>query len=149
VGLVFILIPGRSISSSRALRLALDAVCNDIRTRIEKAVEFLQLRAKDHFIPLKESELAEIDSWSCSDTGPWITNAAGKPMTGNALSFAPEAFLAGAPELSEFRLKPHGLRAMAVCDRRALASRDFRAALHVATYGNAIFEAHRSRTTCA
>jgi hypothetical protein len=77
-----------------------------------------KLRDKDHFIPLKESELAEIDSWSCSDTGPWVTNAAGKPMTGNALSFALEAFLAGAPELSEFRLKPHGLRAMAVCDRR-------------------------------
>ena len=39
-------------------------------------------------------------------------------MTGNALSFALDAFLAEAPELSEFRLKPHGLRAMAVCDRR-------------------------------
>jgi hypothetical protein len=39
-------------------------------------------------------------------------------MTGNALSFALEAFLAGAPELSEFRLKPHGLRAMAVRDQR-------------------------------
>ena len=81
-------------------------------------VKIGKLRDRDHFIPLKESELAEIDSWSCSDTGPWITNAADKPMTGNALSFALDAFLADAPELSEFRLKPHGLRAMAVCDRR-------------------------------
>jgi hypothetical protein len=56
-----------------------------------------KLRDEDHFIPLKTSELAEIDSWSRSDTGPWITNAAGKPMSGNALGFALDAFLAGAP----------------------------------------------------
>jgi hypothetical protein len=77
-----------------------------------------KLRDRDQFIPLKASELAEIDSWSCSDIGRWVTNAAGKPMSGNALGFPLDAFLAGAPELSELRLRPHGWRAMAVCDRR-------------------------------
>jgi hypothetical protein len=77
-----------------------------------------KLRDKDHFIPLKDSELAEIDSWSCSDTGPWITNAAGRPMSAQALSNALDRFLDDVPELKGLNLKPHGLRAMAVGDRR-------------------------------
>jgi hypothetical protein len=35
-------------------------------------VKIGKLHDKDHFIPLKDSELAEIDSWSCSGPGPWI-----------------------------------------------------------------------------
>ena len=77
-----------------------------------------KLHDRDHFIPLKASELAEIDSWSCSDTGPWITNADGKTMSGDALHHALERFVADTPELAGASLKPHGLRAMAVCDRR-------------------------------
>src|SRR5215471_7481048 len=77
-----------------------------------------KLRDRDHFIPLKASELAEIDSWSCSDTGPWITSVAGKPMTGHALGKALDRFLAKVPELLGLTLNPHGWRAMAVCDRR-------------------------------
>jgi hypothetical protein len=74
------------------------------------------LRDKDHFIPLKA--LAEIDSSSCSDTGPWVTNAAGKPMSGGALGMALDSFLADVPESAGLNLNPHGWRAMAVCDRR-------------------------------
>jgi hypothetical protein len=77
-----------------------------------------KLRDKDHFIPLRASELAEIDSWSCSDTGPWITSAFGKPMSGDALWHALDRFLADVPELAGLKLNPHGWRAMAVCDRR-------------------------------
>ena len=77
-----------------------------------------KLRDKDHFIPLKASELAEIDSWSCSDTGPWITNADGQPMSGDAIGSSLDRFLAEAPELAGLNLNPHGWRAMAVCDRR-------------------------------
>jgi hypothetical protein len=29
-----------------------------------------KLREKRHFIPLQAAEIVEIDSWSCSDTGP-------------------------------------------------------------------------------
>jgi integrase len=81
-------------------------------------VKIGKLRNKDHFIPLKASELAEIDSWSCSDTGPWITNAASLPMSGHALGDALDRFLAKVPELAGLNLNPHGWRAMAVCDRR-------------------------------
>jgi hypothetical protein len=77
-----------------------------------------KLRHKDHFIPLRAAELAEIDSWSCSDTGPWITSAFGKPMSGDALWHALDRFLVDVPELAGLKLNPHGWRAMAVCDRR-------------------------------
>ena len=59
-----------------------------------------KLRDKGHFIPLRASELAEIGSWSYSNTGPWITSAAGKPMSGEALGVALDRFLADVPELS-------------------------------------------------
>jgi hypothetical protein len=81
-------------------------------------VKIGKLRDRDHFIPLKDSELAEIDSWSCSNTGPWITNAAGQPMSAQAISQALDRFVADTPELAELPVRPHGLRAMAVCDRR-------------------------------
>jgi hypothetical protein len=66
-------------------------VANGLQIKVGK------LRDKGHFIPLKDSELAEIDSWSCSETGPWITNVFGKPMTGNALGAQLELFLADVP----------------------------------------------------
>jgi hypothetical protein len=81
-------------------------------------VKIGKLRDRDHFIPLKDSELAEIDSWPCSDTGPWITNAAGQPMSGDALWNALDRFVTDTPELVGVTIKPHGLRALAVCDRR-------------------------------
>ena len=81
-------------------------------------VKIGKLRDRDHFIPLKDSELAEIDSWSCSNTGPWIINAAGQPMSAQAISHALDRFVADTPELAELPVRPHGLRAMAVCDRR-------------------------------
>jgi integrase len=77
-----------------------------------------KLRDKHHFIPLRVDELAEIDSWPCSDVGPWIVSAAGNPMNGNALGSAFDRFLASVPKLAGTNLNLHGLRAMAVCDRR-------------------------------
>jgi hypothetical protein len=59
-----------------------------------------RLRDKDHFIPLRVSELTEIDSWSYSDTGPWITNAAGQPMSGEVPGSALDRFLAEVLERS-------------------------------------------------
>jgi hypothetical protein len=53
-----------------------------------------------------------------ADTGPWITNAEGVPMSGAAIGDALDKFVVHRPELAGARLKPHGLRAMAVCDRR-------------------------------
>jgi hypothetical protein len=111
-----------------------------------------KLRDKDHFVPLKASQLTEIDSWSCSDTGPWITNAAGQPMGGEALGNALDRFLAEVPELKGSNLNPHGLRAMAVCDRRIdrLSHQEVSAQLsHVNGHGDALREAYRSRAVGA
>ena len=33
-----------------------------------------KLRGKRHFIPHRADELVELDSWPCSDTGPWIVS---------------------------------------------------------------------------
>jgi hypothetical protein len=101
-----------------------------------------KLLDKDHFIPLKAFELAEIDSWSCSDTGPWITNAAGKPMSGSAQGFALHAFLTGAPELS--RAPSEAPRASRYGDRLLTDSRIRRSPRSsVSRYGDALFETHR------
>jgi integrase len=78
-----------------------------------------KLREKRHFIPLQVDELAEIDSWSCSDTGPWIVSPTGKPMSGDHLAASLGRFIATQPALGQIEgLTPHGWRAMAVCDRR-------------------------------
>ena len=78
-----------------------------------------KLRNKNHFLPLTAAEIAEIDSWSCSDTGPWIVSPAGKAMTGDHLGSSLDRFLAKVPQLADLEgLSPHGWRAMAVCDRR-------------------------------
>jgi hypothetical protein len=78
-----------------------------------------KLRNKRHFIPLRESELAEIDSWPWSATGPWIVSASGYPMSGASLGAMLDEFVKRTPELAEAGpIKLHGLRAMAVCDRR-------------------------------
>jgi hypothetical protein len=91
------------------------------KTRRDDGLEITigKLRDRRHFIPLRKAELAEIDSWSCSDTGPWIVSARGDPMSGSGLGDLLEQFVARTPELASFgAIKLHGLRAMAVCDRR-------------------------------
>jgi len=78
-----------------------------------------KLRDKRHFIPLRQSEIVEIDSWSCSDTGPWIVSPRGKAMSGDHLAASLGRFVADHDELrAQEGLTPHGWRAMAVCDRR-------------------------------
>jgi hypothetical protein len=76
-------------------------------------------RDLEHFLPLNAAELAEIDSWSCSDTGPWVVSPRGKPMSGDHLAASLRRFIEKTPELSAIEpVALHGLRAMAVCDRR-------------------------------
>ncbi len=78
-----------------------------------------KLRNRRHFIPLRQSERAEIDSWPSSATGPWIATARGRPMSGASLGALLDVFVNQTPELAEAGpIKLHGLRAMAVCDRR-------------------------------
>lgn len=78
-----------------------------------------KLRDRPHFVPLSKAELAEIDSWSCSDTGPWIVSNKDQLLGGAELAELLDWFVARTPELAGYGpIKLHGLRAMAVCDRR-------------------------------
>lgn len=82
------------------------------------AIKIGKLRNKDHVIPLMKSQLAELDSWSCSDTGPWITSPAGDTMSGDAIYQALQRYIERTPELKDLQLAMHGLRAMATIDRK-------------------------------
>jgi site-specific recombinase XerD len=82
------------------------------------AIKVGKLRDKDHFIPLTKAQLAELDSWSCSDTGPWIISVAGRMMSGDALDQALQRYVRRTPELNGIKLNWHGLRAMAAIDRK-------------------------------
>lgn len=84
------------------------------------AFKISKLRGKDHFIPLTSAELAVLDSWDCSDTGPWIVSPTGAPMSGDHLQSSLGRFAARHPKLKALQLKMHGLRAMAACDRKLL-----------------------------
>lgn len=77
-----------------------------------------KLRNRDHIIPLTKAQLAELDSWSCSDTGPWITSSAGETMSGDAIYQALQRYIERTPELQGVQLAMHGLRAMATIDRK-------------------------------
>lgn len=81
-----------------------------------------KLRDKDHFIPLTRNQLEEIDSWSCSDTGPWIVSPTGAPMSGDHLQSSLNRYVAKTPALQGFTLRLHGLRAMATIDRKLTGS---------------------------
>src|SRR5262249_42285561 len=82
-------------------------------------IQIKKLRGKRHFMPLIPSELEVLDSWECSETGPWIVSPRGRPMSGDHLAASLGRFIANRPELKDIpQLTPHGWRAMAVCDRR-------------------------------
>jgi integrase len=81
-----------------------------------------KLRYRPHFVVLKKNERAEIDRWSCAVVGPWILSpTTGQPMSAKALANAFRYFRDNNPALMDIHGEPinlHGLRAMAVCDRR-------------------------------
>jgi integrase len=82
-------------------------------------IQIKKLRGKCHFMPLNPGELAVLDSWECSETGPWIVSPRGKPMSGDHLAASLGRFIANRPDIKDIpQLTPHGWRAMAVCDRR-------------------------------
>ena len=66
-------------------------------------IQIKKLRGKRHFMPLNPSELAVLDSWNCSETGPWIVSPRGKPMSGDHLAASLGRFIASRPELKAFR----------------------------------------------
>jgi hypothetical protein len=82
------------------------------------AIKIGKLRDKDHVIPLMQHQLDEIDSWSCSDTGPWVIAAGGGRMSGDNVQSTLNRLIAKTPTLRGYELKMHGLRANAAIDRK-------------------------------
>lgn len=106
---------GRAIGQRRS-----DLVRIGRANRRDDGFEFKikKLRGKSHFIPLTQSELAEIDSWPSSDIGPYIVSPKGTATTGDLLANALAEFCGSHARLRDAPVLLHGLRAMAVCDRR-------------------------------
>lgn len=90
------------------------------RNRRNDGIDFniQKRRNKPHFVPLLPGELAEIDGWAALDIGPYIVDARGKPMTGDAVANQLKVFCKSHPRLKDAEVFMHGLRALAVCDRR-------------------------------
>jgi len=96
------------------------------KSRRDDGIQFTirKLRYRPHFVVLKADELTEIGSWSCSDVGPWVLSPeTDRPMNVKALANSFRRFRDGVPELTKGDIHGgpinlHGLRAMAVCDRR-------------------------------
>lgn len=86
------------------------------------AIKIGKLRDKDHVIPLMAHQLKEIDSWSCSDTGPWVVAESGGYMSGDNLQSTLNRFIAKHPKLKGLTLKMHGLRANAAIDRKLVGA---------------------------
>jgi hypothetical protein len=86
------------------------------------AVKIGKLRDRDHVIPLMAHQLEEIDSWTCTDTGPWVTAENGGYMTGDNLQSTLNRFVAKHPKLKGLTLKMHGLRANAAIDRKMVGA---------------------------
>jgi hypothetical protein len=76
-----------------------------------------KLGDKRHFMPLFADELTVIDGWAAPDIGPYIRHK-GKPVSGKALAALLQRFCEGHTRLKAHPVHLHGLRALAVCDRR-------------------------------
>lgn len=86
------------------------------------AIKIGKLRDKEHTIPLMIHQLVEIDSWSCSDTGPWVVAVNGGMMSGDNLQSTLNRLVAKTPKLQGYDLKMHGLRANAAIDRKMVGA---------------------------
>lgn len=77
-----------------------------------------KLRDKPHFMPLTQAEIREIDGWRVEPLDLYLKDRKGRRYTEGRLRGRLVRWLAGQPALAEHKLTIHGLRAMAVCDRR-------------------------------
>jgi hypothetical protein len=92
------------------------------RNRRNDGLEFTiqKLRGKKHFMPLYPDDLAVIDGWTTPDIpGLYIVDRGGKAMNEKRLSAQLKRFCRSHPRLQgDNEVLMHGLRALAVCDRR-------------------------------
>lgn len=87
---------------------------NGITVRIQK------LKNKEHWVPLTQSVIKQIDSWGVKDLDLYVKSTVGKPYSGDHLHSRWNRWKASeiAAPLKGQDLTLHGLRAMAVIDKR-------------------------------
>jgi hypothetical protein len=82
-------------------------------------VSIKKLRGKEHWAgPLAPAYIAMIDGWGVFKGSTYLADERGRPFTEGALRKRLDKFTAKHSDFAAADLKPHGLRALAVCDRR-------------------------------
>jgi hypothetical protein len=81
-------------------------------------VNIKKLRGKEHWCPLAPPYAATIDGWGVFAGATYIADEKGRALTEDALRKRFDKYVAKHEDLAAAELKPHGLRALAVCDRR-------------------------------
>lgn len=102
---------GQRISDLVRMRPA-DRHLDGINVRIQK------LRGKQHFVPLTQAEIVEIDSWKVGPLDLYLKSVKNRPYTQGSMNTRWNLWKARQPAIAGLEMKIHGLRATAVCDRR-------------------------------
>lgn len=83
-----------------------------LRVRIGK------LRGKEHWCPLDAAAIAEVDGWGVEPMRPYIARPSGLAHTQQTFGATLNRWQATVAGRAAADVSPHGLRALAVCDRR-------------------------------
>lgn len=114
---------GRACGQRREDLIALRGV-NLLADGIKLSIS--KLRDRPHFVPLLKSQVAEIRSWCVKDLDFFLKSPSGNPYTGNGLNNRWNRWRKSeeAKPIADAKMTIHGLRATAVCDRRAVGTED-------------------------
>ena len=80
--------------------------------------EIKKLHIKDHWCPLTPAAIDVIDGWKVFPNATYLADANGRPFTPNALRKRFDKYVDSNPEIKAAGIRIHGLRSLAVCDRR-------------------------------
>ena len=90
-----------------------------------------KIKSKGHWCPLAPDYITIINSWPVFPTATYIADEKGRPTTPRALARRLKKYVASNSEMAAMEIKPHGLRAMAVCDRRIAGTPHQRISLQI------------------
>ena len=77
-----------------------------------------KLHVKDHWCPLTPADIATIDGWKVFPNATYIADEHGRPFTPNGLRKRFDKYVEKNADLKAAGIRIHGLRSLAVCDRR-------------------------------
>ena len=77
-----------------------------------------KLHVKDHWCPLTQVDIAIIDGWGVFPNATYLADEKGRAFTPNGIRKRFDKFVEKNPEIAAAGIRIHGLRSLAVCDRR-------------------------------